>query len=97
MAHRPEPTIRGRAPAKDGRRGNSPEAIRNIRARVLTVLSLTAAIGGTPIVLAISLVELVSRRRVSKKIQQVMAQVGFVILIVLMVFILSVDIFNIVR
>jgi len=46
---------------------------------------------------AISLVELVSRRRVSKKIQQVMAQVGFVILIVLMVFILSVDIFNIVR
>jgi regulator of sigma E protease len=45
----------------------------------------------------ISLVELVSRRRVSRRIQQVMAQVGFVVLIVLMVFILSVDIFNIVK
>ena len=46
---------------------------------------------------AISLVELVSRRRVGRKVQQVIAQVGFIILIILMVFILTVDIFNIVR
>jgi regulator of sigma E protease len=46
---------------------------------------------------AIALVELVTRRRVGRKVQQVLAQVGFVILILLMVFILSVDIFNIIR
>jgi regulator of sigma E protease len=45
----------------------------------------------------ISLAELVTRRRVGRKVQQVLAQVGFVILIVLMVFILSVDVVNIIR
>ena len=42
-------------------------------------------------------VELVSRRRIGKRVQQALMQVGFVILIVLMVFILTVDIFNIIR
>jgi len=40
-------------------------------------------------------VELVSRRSINRKVQQVMMQVGFIILIVLMIFILFVDIFNI--
>ena len=40
-------------------------------------------------------VELVSRRSINRKVQQVMMQVGFIILIALMVFILFVDIFNI--
>ena len=40
-------------------------------------------------------VELFSRRRINRKVQQVMMQVGFIILIVLMIFILFVDIFNI--
>ena len=41
------------------------------------------------------MVELVSGRSINRKVQQVMMQVGFIILIVLMVFILFVDIFNI--
>ncbi len=45
----------------------------------------------------ISLAELITGRRVGRKVQQVLAQVGFVILIVLMVFILSVDVVNIVK
>ncbi len=40
-------------------------------------------------------VELVSGRSINKKVQQVMMQVGFIILIALMIFILFVDIFNI--
>jgi regulator of sigma E protease len=40
-------------------------------------------------------VELVSRRSINRKVQQVMMQVGFIILIALMIFILFVDIFNI--
>jgi len=40
-------------------------------------------------------VELVSGRSINRKVQQVMMQVGFIILIVLMIFILFVDIFNI--
>lgn len=40
-------------------------------------------------------VELVSGRSINRKVQQVMMQVGFIILITLMVFILFVDIFNI--
>ena len=40
-------------------------------------------------------IELVSGRSINRKIQQVMMQVGFVILIALMIFILFVDIFNI--
>jgi regulator of sigma E protease len=40
-------------------------------------------------------VELVSGRSINRKVQQVMMQVGFIILIGLMVFILFVDIFNI--
>jgi regulator of sigma E protease len=40
-------------------------------------------------------IELVSRRKINRKVQQVMMQVGFYILIALMVFILIVDIFNI--
>jgi len=42
-------------------------------------------------------VELVSRRKIGKRVHQVLMQVGFVILIVLMVFILTVDIFNVFR
>jgi regulator of sigma E protease len=42
-------------------------------------------------------VELVSRRKIGKRVQQALMQVGFVILIVLMVFILTVDIFNVFR
>jgi regulator of sigma E protease len=45
----------------------------------------------------LGLIELVTRRRLGKKAQAVLTQAGFVILIVLMVFILSVDIFNLVR
>ena len=45
----------------------------------------------------LGLIELVTRRRLGKKVQTVLTQAGFVILIVLMVFILSVDIFNLVR
>lgn len=45
----------------------------------------------------LGLVELVTRRRLGKKVQTVLTQAGFVILIALMVFILSVDIFNLVR
>jgi regulator of sigma E protease len=41
------------------------------------------------------LVELVSGRSINRRVQQVMMQVGFIILVVLMVFILFVDIFNI--
>ena len=41
------------------------------------------------------LIELVSGRSINRRVQQVMMQVGFIILIVLMVFILFVDIFNI--
>ncbi len=40
-------------------------------------------------------IELVSGRSINRKVQQVMMQVGFIILVVLMVFILFVDIFNI--
>ena len=39
-------------------------------------------------------VELVSGRSINRKVQQVMMQVGFIILVALMVFILFVDIFN---
>jgi regulator of sigma E protease len=45
----------------------------------------------------LGLVELVTRRKLGKKVQTVLTQAGFVILIVLMAFILSVDIFNLVR
>jgi regulator of sigma E protease len=45
----------------------------------------------------IGLIELVTRRRMGKKVQAVLTQAGFVILIVLMAFILTVDIFNLVR
>lgn len=45
----------------------------------------------------LGLIELVTRRKMGKKVQTVLTQAGFVILIVLMVFILSVDIFNLVR
>ncbi|MDD4856797.1 MAG: RIP metalloprotease RseP [Candidatus Krumholzibacteria bacterium] len=45
----------------------------------------------------LGLIELVTRRRIGQKVQQVLTQVGFMILIVLMVFILAVDVFNIVR
>ncbi len=41
------------------------------------------------------LIELVSGRSINRKVQQVMMQVGFIILVVLMVFILFIDIFNI--
>jgi membrane-associated protease RseP (regulator of RpoE activity) len=41
------------------------------------------------------MVELVSGRSINRKVQQVMMQVGFIILVVLIVFILFVDIFNI--
>ena len=40
-------------------------------------------------------VELVSGRKINRRVQQVMMQVGFIVLIALMVFILFVDIFNI--
>lgn len=42
-------------------------------------------------------IELVTRRRINQKVQQVIMQVGFVILIALMVFIFLVDILNIFR
>lgn len=45
----------------------------------------------------LGLIETVTRRPIGRKVQQVLMQVGFIILVVLMVFILSVDIFNIVR
>jgi regulator of sigma E protease len=45
----------------------------------------------------LGLLELVTRRKLGKKVQTVLTQAGFVILIVLMVFILSVDIFNLAR
>ena len=45
----------------------------------------------------LGLIELVTRRRIGRRIQQVLMQAGFVLLIVLMVFILSIDILNIVR
>lgn len=41
------------------------------------------------------MVELISGRSINRRVQQVMMQVGFIILVVLMVFILFVDIFNI--
>ncbi len=45
----------------------------------------------------LGLIELVTRRKLGRKVQTVLTQAGFVILIVLMAFILSVDIFNLVR
>jgi regulator of sigma E protease len=45
----------------------------------------------------LGLIETVSRRPIGRRVQQVLMQAGFILLIVLMVFILSVDIFNIVR
>ena len=45
----------------------------------------------------LGLIELVTRRKLGKRVQMVLTQAGFVILIVLMAFILSVDIFNLVR
>lgn len=45
----------------------------------------------------LALIELVTRRRIGRRVQQVLAQAGFVILILLMVFVLTVDIFNLVR
>jgi regulator of sigma E protease len=45
----------------------------------------------------LGLVELVTRRKLGKRVQMVLTQAGFVILIALMAFILSVDIFNLVR
>ncbi len=45
----------------------------------------------------LALIELVTRRKIGMRVQQALAQVGFVILVVLMVFILTVDIFNLVR
>ena len=45
----------------------------------------------------LALFELVTRRRIGKRVQQVLGQIGFVILILLMVFILTVDIFNVIR
>lgn len=45
----------------------------------------------------LGLVEIVTRRRIGVKVQQALGQVGFIILIVLMVFILAVDIFNVFR
>ena len=45
----------------------------------------------------LGLIELVTRRKIGRKVQQVLMQAGFVLLIILMVFILSVDVFNIVR
>ena len=45
----------------------------------------------------LGLVETVTRRPIGRKVQQVLMQTGFIILIVLMVFILSIDILNIVR
>jgi len=45
----------------------------------------------------LGLVEIVTRRRIGTKAQQVLGQVGFVILIIMMVFILSVDLFNVFR
>ena len=45
----------------------------------------------------LGLVELVTRRKIGRKVQQVLMQAGFVLLIILMVFILSVDVFNLVR
>ncbi len=45
----------------------------------------------------LGLIELVTRRKLGKRVQMVLTQAGFIILIVLMAFILSVDIFNLVR
>jgi membrane-associated protease RseP (regulator of RpoE activity) len=45
----------------------------------------------------LALFELVTRRRIGKRVQHALGQIGFVILILLMVFILTVDIFNVVR
>lgn len=45
----------------------------------------------------LSLAEIVTRRRMSKSVQQKLAQVGFVILVALMAFVLAVDMFNIFR
>jgi regulator of sigma E protease len=45
----------------------------------------------------LGLIELVTRRKIGRKVQQVLMQAGFVLLIILIVFILSVDVFNIVR
>jgi len=45
----------------------------------------------------LGLVELVTRRRLGKRVQTILTQAGFILLIVLMVLILSVDIFNLVR
>ncbi len=45
----------------------------------------------------LGLVEWVSRRRIGKRVQLVLTQAGFVLLILLMVFIFAVDIFNLTR
>lgn len=45
----------------------------------------------------LALFELVTRRRIGKRVQHALGQIGFVILILLMVFILTVDVFNVVR
>ena len=45
----------------------------------------------------LGLIETITRRPIGRRVQQVLMQAGFILLIVLMVFILSVDIFNIVR
>jgi regulator of sigma E protease len=45
----------------------------------------------------LGLVELVTRRRLGKRVQTILTQAGFILLIVLMALILSVDIFNLVR
>ncbi len=45
----------------------------------------------------LGLIELVTRRKLGNRVQTVLTQAGFVILIVLMVFVLSLDIFNLVR
>jgi regulator of sigma E protease len=45
----------------------------------------------------LGLIELVTRRTIGRKVQQALMQVGFIILLLLMVFIFSVDVFNFVR
>jgi regulator of sigma E protease len=45
----------------------------------------------------LGLIETVTRRKIDRRIQQALTQAGFVLLIVLMVFILSVDVFNLVH
>jgi regulator of sigma E protease len=61
---------------------------------IFNLLPLLPFDGGNFVLCAI---ELVSRRRIGKRVQQVLMQVGFVILIVLMAFILTIDIFNVFR